>query len=270
MRIKMLFIAALVCCWGAFANPASAQTISCASQNNSRQYCAADTRGGVTLIRQSSQASCIQNQSWGYDSRGIWVDRSCRADFRVGNSSPGGGGPGGDTVTCESKNNKRNYCRMNNANSNVEMVQQLSQASCVRGSSWGNDGQGIWVDRGCRATFRVSAYGGDGPGWWNSGPGHRPTNQPTNGACFFREANFSSDYFCIARGSSVNAVQSGFNDQISSIRLYGGASVTVYNDANFRSTSISFRNSVSDLRNVRLQGSDHKTWNNRISSIRVD
>jgi hypothetical protein len=177
---------------------------------------------------------------------------------------------GGNTITCESHNNKRNYCRIDNSNSNVEMIQQLSQSPCVRGQSWGNDGQGIWVDRGCRATFRVSSYGGDGPGWWNSGAGHRPSNQPKSGACFFREANFSSDYFCIARGNSISAVQRDFNDQISSIRLYGGASVIVYNDANFRSTSISFRNSVTDLRNVRLQGSDHKTWSNRISSIQVN
>lgn len=272
MRIKFLLVAALAWCWCAFPAHLSAQnTLSCASQNNSRQFCAADTRGGVTLIRQTSQSPCVQNQSWGYDGRGIWVDRGCRADFRIGNYNGGGpGGPGGDTITCESQHNKRNYCRISNANSNVEMVQQLSQSPCTRGSSWGNDGQGIWVDRGCRATFRVSSYSGDGPGWWNSGPGHRPSNQPKNGACFFREANFSDDYFCIARGSSVSAVQPGFNDKISSIKLYGGASVTVFNDANFRSTSISFRHSVNDLRSVRLQGSDNKTWNNRISSIQVN
>jgi hypothetical protein len=174
------------------------------------------------------------------------------------------------TITCESQNHHRNYCPINNSSSNVEMVQQLSQATCTRGSTWGNDGRGIWVDRGCRAAFRVSAYGYDGPGWWNSGPGRPPTNQPKSGACFFRQSNFSSDYFCIQRGSSVAALQKDFNDQISSIKLYGGASVTVYNDANFRSTYVSFRHSVTDLRNVRLQGSDSKTWNNRISSIQVN
>ena len=108
MRIKLLLIGALAFCWGAFSTPASAQTISCASQDNGRQYRGADTRGGITLIRQNSNSPCIENQTWGYDGRGIWVDRGCRAEFQVGNFYPGGpGGPGsrGDTISCESTNN---------------------------------------------------------------------------------------------------------------------------------------------------------------------
>jgi hypothetical protein len=57
--------------------------VSCAS-NGRRQYCDADTRGGVTLQRQRSDAECRQGSSWGFDKRGIWVDRGCRADFEVG------------------------------------------------------------------------------------------------------------------------------------------------------------------------------------------
>ena len=273
MRIKLLLIGALAFCWGAFSTPASAQTISCASQDNGRQYCGADTRGGVTLIRQNSNSPCIENQTWGYDGRGIWVDRSCRAEFQVGNFYPGGpGGPRsrGDTISCESTNNRINYCRIDNVNSNVEVIQQLSQSPCIRGSTWGNDGQGIWVDRGCRATFRVSAYGYNGPGWWNSGPGRPPTNQPRNGACFFRETNYSADYFCMERGTSFAFLPNGFNDQISSMRLHGGSTVVAFSDGDFRGVSVVFRHSIVDLRNVRLRGSDNKTWNNRISSIRVD
>jgi hypothetical protein len=137
MRIKLLLIGALAFCWGAFSTPASAQTISCASQDNGRQYCGADTRGGVTLIRQNSNSPCIENQTWGYDGRGIWVDRGCRAEFQVGNFYPGGpGGPGsrGDTISCESTNNRINYCRIDNVNSNVEVIQQLSQSPCPASS----------------------------------------------------------------------------------------------------------------------------------------
>jgi hypothetical protein len=209
MRIKLFVFVTLALCWHAFPHQASAQTINCASQDGGRQFCPADTRGGVTMVRQNSNSPCIQGQTWGWDGRGIWVDRGCRADFQVGNSYPGGPGgpgpgpgPGGNTITCESSHNRRNYCPIGNVNSNVEMIQQLSQAPCNRGSTWGNDGQGIWVDRGCRATFRVSAYGYNGPGWWNSGPGRPPTNQPRNGACFFRQTNYESDYFCMERGTS--------------------------------------------------------------------
>jgi hypothetical protein len=54
----------------------------CESQNNQRNYCAADTRGGVTLIRQVSQAQCVQGRTWGFDARGIWVDRDAGQSFK--------------------------------------------------------------------------------------------------------------------------------------------------------------------------------------------
>jgi hypothetical protein len=71
-------------------------TTKCESQNNQRNYCAADTRGGVTLARQLSQAQCIQGRSWGFDARGIWVQAGCRAEFQVKayNGTPNWGNPG--------------------------------------------------------------------------------------------------------------------------------------------------------------------------------
>ena len=59
-------------------------TVTCSSDNGRRQYCEADVRGSVRLVRQFSRAACRQNETWGYDSRGIWVDRGCGADFEVG------------------------------------------------------------------------------------------------------------------------------------------------------------------------------------------
>jgi hypothetical protein len=56
--------------------------VSCAS-NGRRSFCEADTRGGVLLLRERGGAECRQGYSWGYDQRGIWVDRGCRADFEV-------------------------------------------------------------------------------------------------------------------------------------------------------------------------------------------
>lgn len=272
MKIKLLLIAVLACLWSAFPHQAAAQsTINCASPNNGRRVCPADTRGGVTLVRQYSQSPCRQYNDWGYTDAGIWVDHGCRADFQVGRYYPGGGGaPGGDMITCESNNQKRNYCRMNDPRATVTLERQISQAACVRGQTWGNDGQGIWVDRGCRAQFRVTAYNsGGGPGWWNSGPGHRPTDQPKTGACFFRDKDYKGDYFCLGRGNSVNTLPSGFNDNITAIQIFGNATVTIYNDTNFQSYSATTRRSVSDLRNIPLQGYNGKNWNNRISSISV-
>jgi len=56
------------------------------------------------------------------------------------------------TIRCESRNNSRNFCRVDTENS-VSLRRQLSNAPCQRNRSWGFDRNGIWVDRGCRADF---------------------------------------------------------------------------------------------------------------------
>jgi Protein of unknown function (DUF3011)/Peptidase inhibitor family I36 len=245
-------------------------TITCASNDGGRQYCPADTRGGVTLARQDSQSPCVQGQSWGYDGRGVWVDHGCRAVFQLGRSGPigPGPGPGSYVVTCESNKKHRRYCEINDPRSQVDLLQQLGSNPCTRGVTWGNDGYGIWVDRGCGARFTVTVYGGTPAWWWNSGGHHRPSDQPRNGACFFRQARFAGDYFCQEKGTSLN-VPPGFNDQISSIQIYGNVTVTFYNDANFGGLNASSRKSISDLRNWSLGPYTNKNWNNRISSIRI-
>jgi len=63
---------------------ASRQMITCSSDDGRRNYCNADTRDGVRMVRQRSDAACRQGSTWGYDHRGIWVDRGCRADFETG------------------------------------------------------------------------------------------------------------------------------------------------------------------------------------------
>ena len=55
----------------------------CQSRYDRYQYCRTDTRGGVRLIRQLSKTPCRQNQTWGYERGGVWVDGGCRAEFEV-------------------------------------------------------------------------------------------------------------------------------------------------------------------------------------------
>lgn len=69
------------------AHSAQAATIRCESQGGKYQTCSADTRGGVRLSQQLSSQGCWQNDTWGYDRNRIWVDRGCRAEFRVGGGS---------------------------------------------------------------------------------------------------------------------------------------------------------------------------------------
>jgi hypothetical protein len=61
-----------------------ATVIRCSSDDGGRQFCSANTSGGVRLVRQISGSRCQQGSTWGYDQSGIWVDRGCRAEFEVG------------------------------------------------------------------------------------------------------------------------------------------------------------------------------------------
>jgi Protein of unknown function (DUF3011) len=60
------------------------RTISCESNDMRRHWCNVDTRGGVRLARQKSDSPCVQGRTWGYNRNGIWVDRGCRGEFRIG------------------------------------------------------------------------------------------------------------------------------------------------------------------------------------------
>lgn len=164
MRMRGLLLAVLgvITLMALSARPARAQQISCNSENGRRNYCPVNTSGGVQMVRQRSDARCQQGYSWGYDRRGIWVDRGCRADFVVSGYRPGPGpgyGPGrpggpGQTISCSSENGRRNYCAADTRRG-VQLVRQRSDARCRQGYSWGYDRRGIWVDRGCRADFIV-------------------------------------------------------------------------------------------------------------------
>jgi hypothetical protein len=146
--------------------------VTCASDDGRRHLCRVDTTRGVQMTNQRSGSPCVQGQTWGYTRQGIWVDRGCRADFYLSSSGggggfrpggpgyggpgPGGPGYGGATVTCASNNGKRNYCQANTSRG-VQLTNQRSGSPCVQGQTWGYDGRGIWVDRGCRADFVTTA-----------------------------------------------------------------------------------------------------------------
>jgi Protein of unknown function (DUF3011) len=138
--------------------------MTCASDDMRRHYCPVNTSQGVRLVNQRSQSPCVQGQTWGFDRRGVWVDRGCRADFFVPaeqHGGPGyGPGPGrppysAPTINCSSNDGRRNYCSADTSRG-VTLVRQISGSACIQGSTWGYDRRGVWVDRGCRADFRLS------------------------------------------------------------------------------------------------------------------
>ncbi len=172
-----------------------ARTVICQSYDRQTQYCKADTRGGVRLIKQLSKSGCFEGQTWGYDRRGIWVSRGCRGKFETidfrseydrGDRYDHGRSHRDDyrydrdqyrdeyrderrntfnqrrapqAITCQSIDNRQNYCRAPLRHAHVQLVNRLSGTPCRYGENWGwNDG-GIWVNGGCRAVFAIEYYG---------------------------------------------------------------------------------------------------------------
>jgi hypothetical protein len=70
------------------------------------------------------------------------------------------------------------------------------------------------------------------------------------------------------RGESRPSLGS-YGGTISSIRVFGGARVIVFNDSNYRNGQDSTARDVADLRQWRMTTRPSHTWNNRISSLQV-
>jgi hypothetical protein len=88
-----------------------------------------------------------------------------------------------------------------------------------------------------------------------------------DGACFFKESDFRGEKFCVQRGDRLGQVPPGFGDRISSVRLYGRVTVTIYQDENFRGSNLRLQDDVSNLQSYQV--APGHSWNDRVSSIRV-
>ncbi len=173
------------------------------------------------------------------------------------------------SVTCSSgPGGRRVYCAADTRGGVVLVRPRGPSLRCKQGVQWGFDASGIWVEGGCAADFQVSAYRG-GPWWWDSGKGHRPEAWRGVGACFYRNVGFDGPYFCLGRGDRVASMPSGFGNAISSIQVLRANAVYVFGESNFSGRSIRVQGDVPNLKRWRTPETG-KSWNNRISSIRVD
>jgi Peptidase inhibitor family I36 len=89
--------------------------------------------------------------------------------------------------------------------------------------------------------------------------GHERT--PRDGACFYRDADFRGEYFCVDAGRSVAELSRDMNDEISSVRIFGRAEVYVYRDRRLTGRSTRLDHDVHNLKN--------EGWNDTISSMEV-
>ncbi|RNF83166.1 DUF3011 domain-containing protein [Montanilutibacter psychrotolerans] len=60
---------------------AAMQRVRCESKGGGHASCDADAGPNVRLLRQLSDAPCVEGQSWGVRPGEIWVDHGCRGDF---------------------------------------------------------------------------------------------------------------------------------------------------------------------------------------------
>src|SRR5687767_1760525 len=86
------------------------------------------------------------------------------------------------------------------------------------------------------------AWGGNRTPAWG-----RNEQLPREGACFYEDANYRGEYFCVPRGATYTALPRGFNDRISSVRVFG-ADVRIFQNPNFGGRSQAIRTDVSNLR----------------------
>ena len=108
---------------------------------------------------------CIEGQTWGTDSRGVWVSGDCDADF---NGNPydrsNGNNSGSEEVShdhlldsqgrvihCQSTADGRSYCGERDS----RYVISSRDADCIEGVTYGRDQRGTWVSGDCDAQFTI-------------------------------------------------------------------------------------------------------------------
>ena len=104
------------------------------------------------------------------DRRGRVAEGSCFVESRTGDASLYGFGWGDDwngqnslEFVCASTDSKHRECQIP-IDGRVRLVKRISDARCVEGESWGQRGDRLWVDNGCRARFEVTRGGGGAGG----------------------------------------------------------------------------------------------------------
>lgn len=128
-----------------------------------------------------------------------------------------------------------------------DQVSSLDVTSARDYSGFGGN-RGPAVSRGNRGGWGTRA-----PVWG------RTERTPQEGACFYEDVNFQGQYFCAPRGATYTALPRGFNDRISSIRVFG-SEVRLFQDRDFRGRSTEIRGDTPNLRG---------SWRDNVSSIRV-
>ncbi len=128
----------------------------CVREANRRGFTVLETYNFQQLRDGWSIELRVRNQ------RGQVTNGSCFVETRTGDVNLYGFGWGYDDegddrmqFNCASVDLKYRECQLP-VKGRVVLVKRLSDARCVEGQSWGQRGDRIWVDQGCRARFEVT------------------------------------------------------------------------------------------------------------------
>ena len=163
----------------------SGRIIHCESTASGRNYCG-DSHSRYSMSG-NRDPDCIEGQTWGRDSRGVWVSGDCDADFSA-SGYDGGNGYGnvdgyrnsdgsddgndghddvagntevghthyadsnGQIIHCQSTADGRNYCGDHDSR---YIISGTRDADCIEGVTYGRDDRGTWVSGDCDAQFSL-------------------------------------------------------------------------------------------------------------------
>jgi hypothetical protein len=135
---------------GGWGGGQGGQQMECNSQRNGYRECPINGNWrGARLVRQTSNAACIEGRTWGFGRGMLWVDQGCAGVFE---SSRGGASSSGRTMSCNSRSNRRQECPAGGWR-DAHLIRQTSRASCIEGRTWGFRPGMLWVDSGCAGEF---------------------------------------------------------------------------------------------------------------------
>ena len=127
----------------------------CAREANRRGYQVQRT-GDFRQIQDGWQLELTLRNAQGRSDDGICTVRTStgQVSFSGFEFGAGGGGGGGMLFDCLSEGAKYRECQLP-VDGRARLVRRYSKAPCEEGYSWGQRGDRVWVDRGCRAQFEV-------------------------------------------------------------------------------------------------------------------
>ena len=176
---RIIAIATMVLAAATWAAPAQADS---KQQRSAQGDCQRElSRRGYTVVstrnfQQYKDGWSLELQGRDYRGRTTWG--TCFVETRTGDVSlygfgwggsggwGGGGNNGNDqpfTFYCASPDYKYRECQLP-VDGRARLTKKKSDARCVEGRDWGQRGDRVWVDNGCRANFEVvrSGWGGGG------------------------------------------------------------------------------------------------------------